>query len=167
MDKDTIYVSHNVPNDVDNGEQYRGKLTVLRDNGGSPAIVAELLPQDRFGPFGPLTVKSTTLDDGSSEVVFVAESWGGGYEYDGNVYYLAPSSGGYVLDTFSQWGFSSAAAPAVSADANMLWMAGVGSTVGGWTGDSFATVIASGAPTEPDWEATFAQAVGQNITIGK
>lgn len=168
LDKDTIYVSHNVPNTVDNGENYRGKITLLRDNGGIPIIAAEIFPEDRFGPFGPLTVKTTTLDDDSSEVVFVAESWGGGYTYNGYVYYLTPSRGGYALEVFSDWGFSSVAAPAVSANADMLWMAGVGSTVGGWAGDSFTSVFASGGPpAEPNWQSTFVQSGEDNVTMRK
>lgn len=165
-DKDVIYVSHNVLNTIDNGER-RGKVTVLRDNGGNPTIEAEVFAENRFGPFGPLTVKSTTANGVSNDTVFVAESWGGGYTSDnGYVLFLAPSGGDYALQVFSEWGFSSAVAPTVSRDSDMLWMAGAGTTVGGWVSDSF-TSAQSGGPSQPDWQSVFVQKNLENITMGK
>lgn len=165
-DKDTIYVSHNVPNIAGNGER-RGKITVLRDNGGNPTIEAEALPENRFGPFGPLTVKSTMAGSVLGDVVFVAESWAGGLANNGYVYSLAPSRGDYSLRVFSEWGFSSAVAPTVSADSDMLWMAGVGSIVAGWMGESYSSALSSGNPAQPDWQANFVQSNLQDITMGK
>jgi hypothetical protein len=160
-----MYVSHNVPNTVDNGEQ-RGKITVLRDNGGSPTIEAEAFAQNRFGPFGPLTVKSTMVNGVSSDTVFVAESWGGGYTPDnGYIFFLRDDD--YTLQVFSTWGFSSATAPTVSVDSDMLWVAGVGTTVGGWIGESYFSALASEGPAEPDWQSIFVQNNLSNVTMGK
>lgn len=167
-DSDVIYISHNVPNPQNNGETDRGRVTVLRDNGGIPSIVTAISPEDRFGPFGPLTVKTTFVGDDVTEVVFVAESWGGGFERNGNVYYLTSSGGEYSLELFSEWGFSSVAAPAVSADADMLWMAGVGSTVGGWVGEAYTLGLASdGRSSDPTWQSSFLQANEVDTTLGE
>lgn len=167
-DKNTIYVSHNVPNEEDSDEPYRGMLTVLSDGGGTPAVVAQVFPtEDTLGPFGPLTVKPTTSAN-ETEVVFVAERWAGGYEYQGNVYYMTRSSDGYALEIFSEWGFSSASVPAVGAGANILFMAGVGGTAAGWTNESYSSVLTSGgAPANPDWQSEFVQSGEQNVTLGK
>ena len=168
LDKEMIYVSHNIPNTVENGEKYRGMLTVLRDSGDGPIVAAEMLPENSFGPFGPLTLQTTITDDDTTDVVFVAESWGGGYTNNGNgnVYYVNPSSSGYTLQVFSEWGFSSVAAPTVSAGAEKLWMGGVGSNVGGWVSDS-SLITSADTPLEPVWQYTFVQQNERNVTMRK
>lgn len=165
-DNDTIYVSHNVANTVGE-EPYRGKVTVLRDNGGSPSIVASVFPENEFGPFGPLTLKTTSTDE---EVVFVAESYRNGLQFTGYVYYLAPAGDEYALEIFSEWGFSSRSAPAVGNNAGMLFVGGAGSTVGGWVGDQYSSVLSSGgSPSAPTWQDAFLQdrENENNVTIGK
>ena len=156
---DGIYVSHNIPNTVENGEVfYSGKLTVLRDNGQSatPTIVAEVAPQDRFGPFGPLSVQTVTSGDSSRDAVFVAENWNS-TSNDGYVYYLDALGKDYELKVLSEWGVSSVTRPAVSLDGTMLWMGGASSTVAGWVGDSSVeTIVATGA-RQPNWEVSLVQ----------
>jgi hypothetical protein len=144
---------------VENGEAYySGKLTVLRDNGqdGTPTRVAEIAPQDRLGPFGPLTVQTVTSGDSSRDAVFVAENWNSTLN-DGYVYYLDTQDGDYELKVLSEWGVSSVTRPAVSPDGSMLWMGGAGSRVAGWVGDSSVESIVATGPLQPDWEASVAQ----------
>jgi hypothetical protein len=153
-------VSHNVPNNLTDGEEYySGKLTVLRDNGQdgtAPTIVTAMIsPDDRFGPFGPLTVQTVTSAVNSTrDAVFVAENWNGTLN-EGYVYYLDSKGGKYELKVLSDWGVSSVTRPAVSPDGTMLWMGGAGSTVAGWVGDSSVDNIVASGPLQPDWEDAF------------
>ena len=162
FDNDIIYFSHNVPNTVDNGELYRGKLTIVRDNGGTPTVVAEILPEDRFGPFGPVTAQTAVVNAGENrDVVFVAESWGEGLGTNGHVYYLfpSPSDGTYELQVFSDFALPSVTRPAVGEGADKLWLAGGGSIVAGWVGDSsFLTAFTDETlPVDPAWNTDFDQ----------
>lgn len=120
--------------------------------------MAEVTPQDRLGPFGPLTVQTVSSGDSSRDAVFVAENWDSdSTSSDGYVYYLDTQGGDFELRVLSEWGVSSITRPAVSPDGSMLWMGGAASTVAGWVGNSSVETIVATGPLQPDWEVSLIQ----------
>jgi hypothetical protein len=156
-----VYLSHNVPT-PEGG--YEGRVSVIHDNGGNAAAVAaELTPDNRSEPFGPLTVRSTLSSGVDRDVVFWGESSADGNAAEGFIYTLLPSESyaenkgvgndSYTLRTFGTWERSLVTRPTVSQDLSGLWVGGGSSVVAGWIGNlGPASNFDSSAPVSAVWE---------------
>lgn len=156
-----VYVSHNVR--AANGK-FEGRVSIIRDTDDDAFIAAEIIPTNRFKPFGPLTTQSTLIDGEERDMVFWGESSGDGTAQERYIYALYPSStfaansgmgsASYILKAFGTWSRSLITKPAVSDDLSGLWAGGTGSVVEGWTGDvspakSFDKIV----PSSSNWSS--------------
>ena len=171
IDGTTVYVSHNIP--ASGG--YQGTLSVIKDNGGSASIAAELTIESRLVPFGPLTIQYDASAGLYKDVLFWGETSRDGGTDNPSLYVLLQSevhaqnngtgSESYFLKTFSTLERALVMKPTVSADLYGLWVGGGSSLVAGWTGDQgpasnmdFNQSVSSAAwqasLDEPEWDPT-------------
>ena len=161
IDGTTVYVSHNVQ--VSGG--YQGTLSVIKDNGGSALIAAELTIENRSVPFGPLTIQYDASTGMYKDYVFWGETSKDGGVENPSLYVLLQSnvhtqnngtgSESYLLKTFSTLERALVMKPTVSADLYGLWVGGGSSLVAGWTGDQGpASNMDASVSVSAGWEAS-------------
>lgn len=165
-DQEKIFVAHN----FDLGsEGVQGYVSIIDKSGKLLGSVVN----NRIAPFGPPALQSIS---GSHDMVIVAESWDDGYGLgQGQVQLLVPSdqydanqgqgTPSYRWVVFSDWKLPAVAKPLVKD--SLLWVAGQGSTLAGWTSTSALLAAATGnsstSGTNPTWK-TILQPSERNVT---
>lgn len=160
-DGDKVYIAHNIPST--GPSPYRGKITVISDNGGDWLLATELTPSEG-APFGPLAIQSKDFGGADQDFVFWSESWGDGYVQDGTLWALVPSESyadlfgigddAYQVRTVSRWQTPSITPPIVNADVTKVWVAGNAGILAGWV-DTFTVediVLEGGSPLATSWQ---------------
>lgn len=153
-----------------------GQISVIRLHSTDPVVTASLAPAtDRNGPLGPPAgTTMATVSGQRQDVIVVSEAWNNGYlsvtnNRGGNVYVLKPStnpsdesttattrqgnSDAYEFTLLSDWSLPSVTRPAVTQNAEQIFVGATGANLGGWN-DVSGVVSGEGENLTPAWDLT-------------